>query len=217
MLNAILKLDQLQWLPNRSYFTQSETLFHPFWGLAYNLIVETIFPEPVVISELLTPNIPRHFLDSHFPLQHDNFNFHITNFPFLNSNNNLLPPMTFLCNSSQDLPRLASLRDVYKLLWQWYVRERLKSYLKMSIWGSYQAIRGPHRILELYHMQWHRPLIRHYTSSCLVTELDFITNSDIFTKSAEVSIEHSQRLRLANRWHLLLQNLDTPSCPRFAS
>ena len=59
-----------------------------------------------------------------------------------------------------------------------------------------------HDILEHDQMQWHPPLIRHYTYSwpCL----NLVTEADIFTELRVVSIEHLQRARHANRGRLLL-------------
>ena len=45
----------------------------------------------------------------------------------------------------------------------------------------------------------------------LVAELDIITGFDLITKFPEVSIEHLQRMRLANRGNFLFRTLD-PSC-----
>ena len=45
----------------------------------------------------------------------------------------------------------------------------------------------------LGHIQRHSPLIRHFTKSWLVTELDFITGFNIITKLRKVPIEHFVR------------------------
>ena len=45
----------------------------------------------------------------------DDFNFHITNFPFLSSNIHLRPPMAFLSHNLSDTPGLAPLMNV--LFW----------------------------------------------------------------------------------------------------
>ena len=64
-----------------------------------------------------------------------------------------------------------------------------------------------HAILDHDHMQWHPPFIRlrHHTNlTDHVTELDLISDFDLVFKFRQVSIKHLQRVRLANRGHLLL-------------
>ena len=112
----------------------------------------------------------------------DDFNFHITNFPFLSSNipsspaygvfisqlipirQGLLPLMNVLFWGRCDFPN--------KLLGQGYVKERLKSSLR-KFYGRYEDLtkqyevplsRMLHDILDDDHIQWHPPLIGHYTN-----------------------------------------------------
>ena len=111
----------------------------------------------------------------------DDFNFHITNFPFLISNIPSSPAYGF---STSQLIRYARaslscecfiLRAVWlfnKLLGQGYVKERLRSSLR-KFYGRYGDLikqyeaplfRMLHDILDDDHLQWHLPLIRHYTN-----------------------------------------------------
>ena len=73
----------------------------------------------------------------------DDFNFHITNFPFLSSNIHLRPPMAFLSHNSSDPSSssyecfvLRAVRLSNKLLGQGYVKERLRSSLR-KFYGRY--------------------------------------------------------------------------------
>ena len=92
----------------------------------------------------------------------DDFNFHITNFPFLSSNIPSSPAYgVFIsqliryaraCSSYECFLRAARLSS--KLLGQGYVMERLKSSLKKllwSIWGSHQTL----WCLPLPNVTWH--------------------------------------------------------------
>ena len=111
----------------------------------------------------------------------DDFNFHITNFPFLSSNIPSSPAYgVFIsqliryaraCSSYECFilraPRLSS-----KLRRQGYVMERLKSSLR-KFYGRYGDLikhyevslsQMLHDILGHDHIQWHPQLIRHYTN-----------------------------------------------------
>ena len=111
----------------------------------------------------------------------DDFNFHITNFPFLSSNIPSSPAYgvfmsqliryTRAC-SSYECFILRAVRLSNKLLGQEYVKERLKSSLR-KFYGRYgdltKQYEGPlsrmlHVILDKDHIQWHPPLISHYTN-----------------------------------------------------
>ena len=91
---------------------------------------------------------------------------------------------------------------------QGYVKERLKSSL-MKFYGRYGDLtkqyevplsRMLHDILEDDHLQWHPPLMRHYTNFLPFTDLDLIIEFDILPNCVRVvSIEHLQRVRHANR------------------
>ena len=93
----------------------------------------------------------------------------------------LRPPIAFLSHNSSDTSGLAPLMNVLflramrlsnKLLGQGYVKERLKSSLR-KFYGRYGDLtkqyefplsRMLHDILDNDHIQWHPPLIGHYTN-----------------------------------------------------
>ena len=84
----------------------------------------------------------------------------------------------------------------------------------LSVRGPYQTIRGPPlpnvtRLLEDYHIQWHPPLIRHYTNCWPCYWSGPYYRIWLFTQLREVSIEHLQRVRHANRGHLVLSHIGT--------
>ena len=69
-------------------------------------------------------------------------------------------------------------------------------------------------ILGHDHGQWRPPLVRHFTKSWHFTELDLITDFGLINKSQDVSIEHLQRVWLANRERLLFR---TPGPVQFGN
>ena len=111
----------------------------------------------------------------------DDFNFHITNFPFLSSNIPSSPAYGVFISqliryaracSSYECFILRAMRLSNKLLGQGYVKERLKSSLT-KFYGRYGDLtkqyevplsRMLHDILDDDHIQWHPPLIGHYTN-----------------------------------------------------
>ena len=111
----------------------------------------------------------------------DDFNFHITNFPFLGSNIPSSPAYGVFISqliryaracSSYECFILRAMRLSNKLLGQGYVKERLKSSLR-KFYGRYGDLtkqyevplsRMLHDILDDDHIQWHPPLIGHYTN-----------------------------------------------------
>ena len=111
----------------------------------------------------------------------DDFNFHITNFPFLSSNIPSSPAYGVFISQliryaracfSYECFILRALRLSNKLLGQGYVKERLRSSLR-KFYGRYGDLikqyevplsRMLHDILDDDHLQWHPPLIRHYTN-----------------------------------------------------
>ena len=111
----------------------------------------------------------------------DDFNFHITNFPFLSSNIPSSPAYGVFVSqliryaracSSYECFILRAMRLSNKLLGQGYVKERLKSSLR-KFYGRYGDLtkqyevplsRMLHDILDDDHIQWHPPLIGHYTN-----------------------------------------------------
>ena len=125
----------------------------------------------------------------------DDFNFHITNFPFLSSNIPSSPAYgVFIsqliryarASSSYECFILRAMRLSNKLLGQGYEKERLRSSLR-KFYGRYGDLikqyeaplsRMLHGILDDDHLQWHPPLIRHYTNFDHITDLDLITEFD---------------------------------------
>ena len=111
----------------------------------------------------------------------DDFNFHITNFPFLSSNIPSSPAYGVFISqliryaracSSYECFILRAMRLSNKLLGQGYVKERLKSSLR-KFYGRYGDLtkqyevplsRMLHDILDDDHIQWHPPLVGHYTN-----------------------------------------------------
>ena len=109
----------------------------------------------------------------------DDFNFHMTNFPFLSSNIPSSPTYVVFISqliryaracSSYKCFILRAVRLSNKLLGQWYVKERLKSSLR-KFYDRYRDLtkqyevplsRMLHDILEDDHIQWHPLLMRHY-------------------------------------------------------
>ena len=112
----------------------------------------------------------------------DDFNFHITNFPFLSSNFAFSPAYgVFIsqiiryarASNSYECFILRAVRLSNKLLGQGYVKECLRSFLR-KFYGRYGDLikqyevpisRMLHDILDDDHLQWHPALIRHYTNS----------------------------------------------------
>ena len=112
----------------------------------------------------------------------DDFNFHITNFPFLSSNIPSSPAYGVFISqliryaracSSYECFILRAMRLSNKLLGQGYVKEQFEIVSKEVLWsvrGSYQTIWGSrvsrmlHDILDDDHIQWHPTLIGHYTN-----------------------------------------------------
>ena len=111
--------------------------------------------------------------------QRDDFNFHITNFPFLSSNISSSPAFGVYISQLIRYARaccsyvcfiLRAVRLSNKLLGQGYVKERLKSSLR-KFYGRYGDLTKQyevplsgmlHDILEDDHIQWHPSLMRHY-------------------------------------------------------
>ena len=109
------------------------------------------------------------------------FNFHITNFPFLSSNIPSSPAYGVFISQLIRYARASSYYECFilravrlsnKLLGQGYAKERLRSSLR-KFYGRYGDLikqydvplsRMLHDILDDDHLQWHPPLIRHYTN-----------------------------------------------------
>ena len=111
----------------------------------------------------------------------DNYNFHITNFPFLSSNIPSSPAYNDFISQLIRYARACSSYECFilwvmrlsnKLLGQVYVKERLRSSLR-KFYGRYGDLIKQYEvslsqmlqdILDDNHIQWHPPLIRHYTN-----------------------------------------------------
>ena len=161
----------------------------------------------------------------------DDFNFHITNFPFLSSN---IPSSPAYCVFISQLIRYARACSSYecfilramrlsnKLLGQGYVKERLKSSLR-KFYGRYGDFtkqyvaplsRMLHDILDDDHIQWHPPLIGHYTSFWPLLIWTLLLNLTFYLM-CKVSIEHMQRVPTEDAYssgHLVLSHFGTCMC-----
>ena len=158
----------------------------------------------------------------------DNLNFHITKFPFLSSNIPSSPAYGVFISNSSDTRGIAPLMNVLfwgqcdfisnKLLGQGYVKERLKSFLR-KFYGRYgdrtkqyevPLSRMLQDILDDVHLQWHPPLIRHYTNFwplliwILLPNLTFYQIVQGFHRTYATGAACQQRT---------LTPLDTWSCP----
>ena len=152
-----------------------------------------MYPPELEIKDTTESNISASYLDLllsigrdgqlRTPLydKRDDFNFHITNFPFLSSNIPSSPAYGVFISqliryaracSSYECFILRAMRLSNKLLGQGYVKERLKSSLR-KFYGRYGDLtkqyevpfsRMLHDILDDDHIQWHPPLIGHYTN-----------------------------------------------------
>ena len=114
-----------------------------------------------------------------------------------------------------------------KLLGQGYVKEHLRASLR-KFYDRYGDLikqyevplsRMLHDILDDDHLQWHPPLIRHYTNFLSFYWSGPYYRIRLFTEMQEVSIEHLQPVRHANRGrdayssgHLVLYHFGTCKC-----
>ena len=144
----------------------------------------------------------------------DDFNFHITNFPFLSSNIPSSPAYgVFIsqliryarASSSYECFILRAVRLPNKLFGQGYVNERLRSYLR-KFYGRYgdfyQTIWGHPLPIVTRHSGWWPSTVTPSITPILIWTL---LPNWLFTLLREVSIEHLQRVRHANRGRLLLR------------
>ena len=137
----------------------------------------------------------------------DDFNFHITNFPFPSSNIPSSPAYGVLisqliryarASSSYECFILRAARLSSKLLGQGYVMERLKS-SPMKFYGRYGDLINHyevplsqmlHDILGHDHVQWHPQLIIHYTNLRTYNRTGLYYRFWPYYQILEVSIEH---------------------------
>ena len=145
----------------------------------------------------------------------DDFNFHITNFPFLSSNIPSSPAYGVFISqlirysracSSYECFILRARRLSSKLLKQGYLAERLKSSFRKfygRYWGSYSAIWS----IPLTNVKWHSDPWPTVTSQPIRLPTNFMTliPSLTFTELWVVSMEHLQRVWLASRERLPLR------------
>ena len=131
----------------------------------------------------------------------DDFNFHITNFPFLSTNIPSSPAYGVFISQLIRYARacssyvcfiLRAMRLSNKLLGQGYVKERLKSSLR-KFYGRYGDLtkqyevplsRMLHDILDDDHIQWHHNIDRTLHQFLAITDLDLITEFDFLPNCA---------------------------------
>ena len=145
-----------------------------------------MYPPEIEIKDTTESNTSASYLDLlqfHTSLydKRDDFNFHITNFPFLSSNIPSSPAYGVFISQLIRYARASSTYECFilrlvrlsnKALGQGYVKECLRSTLR-KFYGRYGDLtkqyeiplsRMSHDILDDDHLQWHPQLIRHYTN-----------------------------------------------------
>ena len=175
-------------LPTWIYFCRSRVTFGYGFPFTTNVTISTSISSPGTWSHLWFAGVhecpPWCSIVGATVTVHQFFcilHFHITNFPFLNSNIPYLPAYgAFISQliryaracSSYECFILRAARLSSKLLRQGYVMERLKSSLR-KFYGRYGDLikhyegslsQMLHDILGHDHIQWHHQLIRHYTN-----------------------------------------------------
>ena len=157
------------------------------WLKAVCWSLDQMYPPELEIKDTTESNTSASYLDLLLSIgrddqlrislydKRDDFNFHITNFPFLSSN---IPSSPAYGVFISQLIRYAGACSSYeyfilgdfsnKLLGKGTFEIVSKEVL-WSVRGSYQTIWGPlsrmlHDILDDDHIQWHPPLIGHYTN-----------------------------------------------------
>ena len=165
----------------------------------------------------------------------DDFNFHITNFPFLSSNIPSSPAYGVFISqliryaracSSYECFILRAMRLSNKLLGQGYVKERLKSSLR-KFYGRYGDLtkqyevplsRMLHDILDDDHIQWHPQLIGHFTNFwplliwTLLPNLTFYLIVQGFHRTYATGAACQQRTLTYSSGHLVLSHFGTCMC-----
>ena len=129
----------------------------------------------------------------------DDFNFHITNFPFLSSNIPSPPAYGVLSHSSYGTPGLAPLMNVLFQGWRDFHLSSSDRDMSWNVWnrpsGSFMVDMGissnimksssPKCIMTVWDMTIYNDTLNRsdITPICeLITELDFITGFDLITK-----------------------------------
>ena len=186
-----------------------------------------MYPPELEIEDTTESNTPVFYLDLLLSIgrdgqlctslydKRDDFNFHITNFPFKSS-----PAYGVFISqiiryaracSSYECFILRAVRVSNKHFGQGYVKERLKSSLR-KFYGRYGDLTKQyevplswmlHDILDDDHVQLQPPLIRHYTNFWPLLNWTLLPNLTFYL-IVRGSIEHLQRVRHANRGRLLL-------------
>ena len=150
----------------------------------------------------------------------NDFNFHITNFPFLSISSSPVYGV-FISQfiryaracSSYECCILRAARLSSKLLGQGHVRERLKSCLR-KFYGRYGDLikhyevplsQMFHDVLGHGHLQWHPQLIRHYTNMWTYYRTRPYYRFWPYYQILGGFHRTLQRVRLANRGRLLLR------------
>ena len=202
-----------------------------------------MYPAELEIKDTTESNTSASYLDLLLSIESDghlrtslydkreDFNFHITNFPFLSSNIPSSPAYGVFISqliryaracSSYECFILRAVRLSSKLLRQGYVMERLKSSLR-KFYGRYGDLIKHYEvslsqmlndILGHDHIQWHPQFIRHYTNLRISNLLPNWTLIPILALLRNFGGFHRtlQRVRLANRGrsssgHLVLSYL----------
>ena len=161
----------------------------------------------------------------------DDFNFHITNFPFLSSNTPSSPAYDVFISQLIRYARacsyyecfiLRAMRHSNKLLGQGICQGTFEIASKEVLWsvrGSYQTIWSSPLPNVTRHSGWWPHTLTPFIDRTLhqfltITNLDLNTEFDFFTYLCTVSIEHMQRVRHANRGrlHLVLSHFGTCMC-----
>ena len=164
----------------------------------------------------------------------DDFNFHITNFPFLSSNIPSSPAYGVFISqliryaracSSYECFILRAMRLSNKLLGQGYVKERLKSSLR-KFYGRYGDLtkqyevplsRMLHDILDDDHIQWTPSIDRTLHQFLTITDLDLITEFDFLPNCARFPLNICNGCGMPTEdayssGHLVLSHFGTCMC-----
>ena len=201
--------------------------------------LDQMYPTKLKIKDATHSNVSASYLDLllsiwrdgqlHTSLydKRDDFNFHITNFPFLSSWTifHLRQPMVRLSHISYGMSGLAPLknvlfwerrdfhvsfsgRDMSRTVWN---RLSVSSSVDMGISSNIMKFPSTKYYMTFFDMIIYSDTL-HWSDmslNCdLVTELDLIAVFDVIALIREVSIGHLQRMRLASRKRLLLRTPD---------
>ena len=229
MLNDILTLDQ-QWLPTNFMTFIPSLTFTELWVVSMEHL-QKMYPAELEIKDTTESTTSASYLDLLLSIgrdgqlhtsiydKRDDFNFHITNFPFLSSNIPSSPAYGVFISqliryaqacSSYECFILRARRLSSKLLKQGYLVERLKSSFR-KFYGRYGDL------IEQYGVTLSRMLndILTLDQQWLPTNFMTFIPSLTFTELWVVSMEHLQRVWLASRERLPFRTLG--SVPQFGT